>query len=44
MHMIVLPLTMFEFTWLVINGFMEEHSLAFPVPEWRLDLPNTQGP
>ena len=42
MKQIILPSTNFEFTWLVIDGFMEEKS---PLSQKRkLGFPNTEGP
>ena len=33
MKQIISPLTILEFTWLVIEGFIEENGLAFPLPK-----------
>ena len=35
----VLPSTIFEFTWLVIDGFMEENGLTLPFLKWKFGPP-----
>ena len=43
MKQIILPSTILEFTWLVIDGFMEENGLA-PSPKKEIRSPNTESP
>ena len=43
MKQIILPSTVFEFTWLVIDGFMEENGLALLSLKGNWD-PNAEGP
>ena len=44
MKQIILPSSILEFTWLDIDGFMEENDLA-PLPQKRkLGPPNTEAP
>ena len=39
-----LPSTTPEFTWLLIDGIMEENGLAFSVLKWKFRPANTEGP
>ena len=43
MRQIILPSTILEFTWLVIDGFKEENGLALLLGE-KLGPPNTEAP
>ena len=43
MKQIILPLTVLEFTRLVIDGFMEENGLA-PSPKKEIRFPQSQSP
>ena len=43
MKQIILLSTVLVFTWLVIDGFMEENGLA-PSPKKETRTPNTEGP
>ena len=43
MKQIILPSSVLEFTWLAIDGFMEENGLA-PLSQRELGPSNTEGP
>ena len=44
MKQIILPSTILELTWLVIDDFMEENDLTSPLPKRKLGPPNTEAP
>ena len=44
MKQIILPLTILQFTWLVIDDSMQENGLAVHLQKRKLSTPNTEGP